>query len=154
VPLTSRAIAALDEIPRRMDSRLPFAGERGGYINLRNWRAREWDIAIEAAGLGIWKCGHPSGASHNGVCAARGRSCAEYTRSTSSPVPYVLRHTFASSALAAGAGTFELARYMGTSVEMIERTYRHLVVGADDVFRYRLDSYGKLARVIDSGRSQ
>jgi integrase len=42
-------------------------------------------------------------------------------------VPYVLRHTFASNALAAGVGTFELARYMGTSVEMIERTYGHLV---------------------------
>ena len=38
-------------------------------------------------------------------------------------VPYVLRHTFASKALAAGPGTFELARVIGTSLEMIERTY-------------------------------
>jgi integrase len=53
----------------------------------------------------------------------------------------VLRHTFASNALAAGAGTFELARYMGTSVEMIERTYGHLVAGADEVFRRRLNTY-------------
>jgi len=58
-----------------------------------------------------------------------------------SPVPYVLRHTFASNALAAGVGTFELARYMGTSVEMIERTYGHLVTGADDAFRARLDAF-------------
>ena len=29
-------------------------------------------------------------------------------------------------------GTFELARVMGTSLEMIERTYGHLVRGADD----------------------
>ena len=60
----------------------------------------------------------------------------------------------ASNALAAGVGTFELARYMGTSVEMIDRTYGHLVTGADDAFRSRLDSYGKLAEVIESGRSQ
>jgi hypothetical protein len=54
---------------------------------------------------------------------------------------------------AAGVGTFELAS-MGTSVEMIERTYGHLVTGAHDAFRKRLDSYGKLAETIDSGRSQ
>lgn len=59
-------------------------------------------------------------------------------RSTLSPSPYVLRHTFASNALAAGVGTFELARCMGTSVEMIERTYGHLVEGADEAFRSRL----------------
>lgn len=60
----------------------------------------------------------------------------------------------ADTPLAAGVGTFELARYMGTSVEMIERTYGRLVTGADDAFRSRLDSYGKLAEVIDSGRTQ
>jgi hypothetical protein len=49
---------------------------------------------------------------------------------------------------------FELARYLGTSVEMIERTYGHLVTGADDAFRSRLDSYGNLAEAIDSGRPQ
>jgi hypothetical protein len=43
---------------------------------------------------------------------------------------------------------------MGTSIEMIERTYGHLVTGADDAFRSRLDSYGKLGAVIDSGRLQ
>jgi hypothetical protein len=50
--------------------------------------------------------------------------------------------------------SYELARYMGTSVEMIERTYGHLVTRADDAFRSRLDSYGKLAEVIDPGRHQ
>jgi len=30
---------------------------------------------------------------------------------------------------------------MGTSLEMIERTYGHLVKGADDVFRNRLDAF-------------
>jgi integrase len=76
-------------------------------MNLR--RGRDWNTAVEAAGL--------------------------------EAVPYVLRHTFASNALAAGAGTFELARVMGTSLEMIERTYGHLVSGADDAFRSRLDAF-------------
>lgn len=44
-------------------------------------------------------------------------------------------------ALAAGVGTFPLARVMGTSLEMIERTYGHLVRGADDAFRSRLDAF-------------
>lgn len=30
---------------------------------------------------------------------------------------------------------------MGTSVEMIERTYGHLVTGADDAYRSRLDAF-------------
>lgn len=34
---------------------------------------------------------------------------------------------------------------MGTSLEMIERTYGHLVKDADNAFRSRLDAYGKLA---------
>lgn len=43
---------------------------------------------------------------------------------------------------------------MGTSVEMTERTHGHLETGADGAFRGRLDSYGKLAQVIDSRRPQ
>jgi integrase len=99
----------------------------------------------------VCKCGHLSGV-HDHACASRECRCDKFARSVLSPVPCVLRHTFASNALAAGVGTFELARYMGTSVEMIERTYGHLVTGADDAFRSRLDSYGKLAEVINSGR--
>ena len=74
-------------------------------------------------------------------CAARACKCETFERSVFSPIPYVLRHTFASNALAAGVGTFELARVMGTSLEMIERTYGHLVRGADDAFRSRLDAF-------------
>ena len=40
--------------------------------------------------------------------------------------PYQLRHTFATEALAARISIFELARVMGTSVKMIDRTYGHL----------------------------
>jgi hypothetical protein len=104
-------------------------------------RAREWDVAIETAGLGVCTCGHPSGGGHDGGCQTSGCGCRKYVRAKASPVTYVLRHTFASNALAAGVGTFELARYMGSSVEMIERTYGHLVAGADDVFRTRLDAF-------------
>ena len=142
VPLTSAAVAVLDEIPTRLDSRLIFPAERAAYLNLRNWRSREWHPAVESAGLATCVCGHPSGGGHvDGRCQTKRCACTEYRRSTVSPSPYVLRHTFASNALAAGVGTFELARYMGTSVEMIERTYGHLVVGADDVFRSRLDAF-------------
>jgi integrase len=37
--------------------------------------------------------------------------------------PYALRHTFATFAIAAGVSLFELARFMGTSVEQIDHTY-------------------------------
>jgi hypothetical protein len=50
------------------------------------------------------------------------------------------RAHLASNALAAGVGTFELARCMGTSLEMIDRHYGHLVRVADDAFRSKLDA--------------
>jgi hypothetical protein len=43
-----------------------------------------------------------------------------------------MRHTFASVAIAAGIPTFEIARMMGTSVLMIEKTYGHLLADALD----------------------
>ena len=44
---------------------------------------------------------------------------------------YNLRHTYATWSLAAGIDIFTLARRMGTSVAMIDRTYGHLAAGAD-----------------------
>ena len=54
--------------------------------------------------------------------------------------PYHLRHTFATEALAAGVSTFELARVMGTSIPMIDRTYGHLARDSEDSIRARLDT--------------
>lgn len=44
---------------------------------------------------------------------------------------YDLRHTYATFSLAAGVSLFTLSRRMGTSVEMIDRTYGHLAPDAE-----------------------
>ena len=49
-------------------------------------------------------------------------------------------HSFATWALDAGLSIFDLSRYMGTSVEMIDRTYGHLARDSDDAIRARLNA--------------
>jgi integrase len=56
---------------------------------------------------------------------------------------YDLRHTYATWSLAAGVDIFTLARRMGTSVKMIDRTYGHLVAGADAYERELLDAFDR-----------
>lgn len=53
---------------------------------------------------------------------------------------YDLRHTFASHALAAGVSLFELSRFMGASVRVLEMHYAHLLPSAEDSARAKLDA--------------
>jgi integrase len=108
-----RAADALEAIPPRLDTSLQVPALRGGHINLHNWRSREWKPAIRAAGI-------------------------EPARRI-----YDLRHTYATFSLAAGMSLFTLSRRMGTSVEMIDRTYGHLAPDAEDYECGLLDAFDK-----------
>lgn len=60
-------------------------------------------------------------------------------------VPYAMRHTFASFAIAAGVSLFYLSRLMGSSVEQIDKTYGHLLPDSEEYLRGLLDTYDSAA---------
>ena len=133
VPLSDRALAALDELPARIDSPLIWpvyshGGTRGRpvHLNLANWRNRVWRPALEAAGL---------------------QRDGEFWL----PGPYTTRHAFATWMLDAGIEVFELARLMGTSVAMIDKTYGHLAKGHVDRVRERMNARPSIAEVDAAG---
>jgi integrase len=96
VPLQARALVALDRTRDGNGSPLLFPGERGSYLDIHHFRPFQWRPAQKAAGI------------------------------TPLRRVYDLRHTFATFALRAGLSTFDLSRYMGASLTMIDRHYGHL----------------------------
>lgn len=110
VPLSPRALEALDGLPR-LDTRLLWPAPAGGLLNIDNFRRRQWAPAIEASGV---------------------RKPARI---------YDLRSTFASNAIAAGVSVFELARTMGTSIEMIELHYGTLLDGSASAIAEKMAAF-------------
>ena len=56
-------------------------------------------------------------------------------------VPYAMRRTFASFAIAAGVSLFYLARLMGSRVDRIDRTYGHMLPDSEEYLRRLLDAF-------------
>lgn len=62
---------------------------------------------------------------------------------------YDMRHTYATWALRAGLNTFDVARRMGTSLEMIDETYGHHATDSEAHERFLLDSFDRGAMVTE-----
>ena len=55
--------------------------------------------------------------------------------------PYCLRHTAISHWLAAGVPIFDVSMFAGTSLQIIQRVYGHLVAGSTESARARMDTF-------------
>lgn len=66
-------------------------------------------------------------------------------------VRYALRHTYAELSIAAGVSMFELSRFMGTSPQMLDETYGHLLPDALERTKNALDSFVAVAREAEEG---
>jgi integrase len=64
---------------------------------------------------------------------------------------YDPRRTFATHALAVGLSIFEVARFMGTPVRVIDSTYGHLADGSEQLARQRLDVWELNGRSGETG---
>jgi len=121
VPLQAIALAALERTAWNSRTQLLFPAPRGGYLSLRNFRVREWKPAQVEAGI--------------------------------KPLRrvYDLRHTFATFALRAGISTFDLSRYMGASLTMIDRHYGHLARDGRDHAISLLDTHAADVHGVGAG---
>jgi integrase len=129
VPLPVRAFEALERLPARIDTPRLLNGARGGPLDLHWFRAKHWNPPVIAAGF--------SRVDDRDVRSNKPTS----PRLKPTRSPYALRNTFASWAIAAGIGLFELSRLMGTSVEQIDKTYGHLLPDSLDRARTALDAF-------------
>jgi integrase len=121
VPLQGRALDALDQIRDCSGSSLLLPGERGEYLDIHHFRPFRWRPAQKAVGI------------------------APLRR------VYDLRHTFATVALRAGISTFDLSRYMGASLTMIERHYGHLARDGREHAIKLLDALNAPWTLVDAG---
>jgi integrase len=121
VPVPLRAALALSDLPARLDTRLLFPALSGGVYRLNNFRPREFAWAVAAAGL------------------------------PESVTPYTLRHSGLSWALASGIPATDCARFGGTSLAMLERTYAHLLTSSAESARARMDEFMAATQTASEG---
>ena len=121
VPLQGIALEALDQLRAREDSPVLFPNADGGHLDFRNFNRRHWKPVQKAAGI--------------------------------APLRdlYDLRHTYATFALRAGISIFDLSRFMGASLAMIDRHYGHLARDGRDHAVALLDAYARDSAAWTSG---